>query len=913
MKTKNILFLTLFAFASIVSKAQIPNYIISLPNQCYSSGGNTTQAVVTTTVPGAASYSWSVMSGTNCTAAFTGGSSNGTVANFFFPCCGVFTINCTAYTGLGVPIPGAMPQQSVNIQCPTFTPNFSYFQTPSGANFVNLSVNSNTAIPLNYHWDFGDGGASTLYSPSHTYSSTGIYTVTLHDSLGIAPFCGASITQTVSICNISFNSPTSIVAGANVTFSGSTSPTSATSYYNWQTNGAIPSTTQGTNAINATVNYSTIGAVPVVFSYSSSVPFCTLGVTQTLQVNSPTCNLTPSVTIAQGVNGQMIFTNASTGTNTGTSYTIHYGNGTSGNMGSNFTNVTTNYSVNTVYNATLIAKNNVGCLNVYQFPVSVNNYSPCNASFSHTVGVNGNVSFYSNYGASFPSSHQFIWNFGNGLTYTANGAPGISANTQYTANGTYVATLTIITGTQCTGSSQATITINNILPCNLNAAFTHTIGANGIVNFANTSTGTVAPTSFTWNSGNGNFSFVNSPTFTYNTPGTYTASLIVNNNMIPWCVDTASVVIVISPTTSPCSLNANFTVTTGTNGLKNFINTSTGTSSNASYAWIFGDGNSSNLQSPSHTYSSNGTYTVSLIINNNSNPFCVDSIKVPIFVSNVNSPCNLNASFTHTMGTGGQVNFFNTSTGTNSTTTYNWNFGNGFTSTAMHPWQAYANGGTHLVSLFVSNGNGCSDSTIVAINVTGLPCIANSNYTLVPTGTPKFWYAIPNYPWNITKAHWSWGDGSSDTLLYTSHLYSVSATYSICLTVTVSCGATSSTCVNNFIYKGAGEQMDILGVNVVQPSSQITGINEARFKQMNDLKIIPNPNNGVFELQSLDFEGIPTLLSIYNLLGEKVFETQQNQMNANTNLNLDHLNKGLYFIHLNSNNKNATIKILIEK
>lgn len=737
MKTKKTIFIILLAFASIVFKAQIPSYIIGSPNQCYSAGGNTTQAVVTTTVPGAASYTWSVNSGTTCTAAFTGGSTNGTVANFFFPCCGVFTINCTAYTGLGVPIPGAMPSQTVNIQCTTFTPNFSYVQTPSGANFINTTVNSNSTIPLNYYWNFGDGSTSTLYSPSHTYSSSGIYTVTLHDSIAISPSCGMLFTQTVSICNLTINAPTTILTNATVTFSGVATPTSPTSNYLWQTTGAVPATTQGTNATNATLYYPSNGSAVVLFAYTSAVPFCSVSVTHSLQVNTNSCNL--------------------------------------------------------------------------------------------------------------------------------------------------------------------------------NASFTHTVNSNGVVNFANTSTGTVATTSFTWNSGNGNFSFVNTPTFTYNTPGTYTASLIVNNNMIPWCVDTASVVVVISPTTNPCSLNANFTVTTGANGLKNFINTSTGTSTNASYTWIFGDGNSSNLQSPSHTYSSNGTYTVSLIINNNSVPLCVDSIKGPISVSNVNSPCNLNASFTHTMGTGGQVSFFNTSTGTNSTTTYHWNFGNGFTSTAMHPWQAYANGGTHLVSLFVSNGNGCSDSTIVAVNVTGLPCTANSNFTVLPTTTPKFWYAVPNYPWNITKAHWNWGDGSSDSLLYTSHLYSVSATYSICLTVTVSCGASSSTCVNQFIYKGAGEQMDILGINVVQPSSQITAINESSFEKNSDFKIIPNPSNGIFEFQSQNFEGLPTHLSIYNLLGEKVYETNQPQMKANTQLNLEYLNNGVYFINLNSTNKHATIKIMIEK
>lgn len=46
-----------------------------------------------------------------------------------------------------------------------------------------------------------------------------------------------------------------------------------------------------------------------------------------------------------------------------------------------------------------------------------------------------------------------------------------------------------------------------------------------------------------------------------------------------------------------------------------FINTSTSLSNAPlTYAWTFGDGNTSNLQNPSHTYLSNGLYTVTLVV-----------------------------------------------------------------------------------------------------------------------------------------------------------------------------------------------------------------------------------------------------------------------------------------------------------
>src|SRR5688500_19860441 len=48
----------------------------------------------------------------------------------------------------------------------------------------------------------------------------------------------------------------------------------------------------------------------------------------------------------------------------------------------------------------------------------------------------------------------------------------------------------------------------------------------------------------------------------------------------------------------------------------NFTDLSTGTV--VSWAWNFGDGNTSNLENPTHTYSAAGTYNITLTVSNGS-------------------------------------------------------------------------------------------------------------------------------------------------------------------------------------------------------------------------------------------------------------------------------------------------------
>ena len=121
----------------------------------------------------------------------------------------------------------------------------------------------------------------------------------------------------------------------------------------------------------------------------------------------------------------------------------------------------------------------------------------------------------------------------------------------------------------------------------------------------------------------------------------------------------------------------------------NFSNTSTGTIT--SYAWDFGDGGSSTVAAPSHSYAAAGTYTVSLTVtgpggsNTQTRSNYVTATAAAPVAQFTGSPTSGVAPLT--------VSFSNTSTG--SITSYAWDFGDGGSSTAGRA-QPQLCGGRHL-------------------------------------------------------------------------------------------------------------------------------------------------------------------------------------------------------------------------
>jgi PKD repeat protein len=122
------------------------------------------------------------------------------------------------------------------------------------------------------------------------------------------------------------------------------------------------------------------------------------------------------------------------------------------------------------------------------------------------------------------------------------------------------------------------------------------------------------------------------------------------------------------------------------------------------WSWDFGDGSTSSVQSPSHTYTNLGDYTVRLIVNNAN---CTDSIKHKVSVTpqapvalfdSIPSGCE---PFT--------ININNTSLHTETPgTSYRWDFGDGTTSSAKNPTYTYFDPGTYRVELTVTGPGGTS-------------------------------------------------------------------------------------------------------------------------------------------------------------------------------------------------------------
>ena len=118
---------------------------------------------------------------------------------------------------------------------------------------------------------------------------------------------------------------------------------------------------------------------------------------------------------------------------------------------------------------------------------------------------------------------------------------------------------------------------------------------------------TNAPTDWTWNFGDGNGSNDPNPMHTYTAAGTYTVSLTAINADGSTTRTRSSYIVVGAPSTADFS-------GTPTSGNAPLIVTFTDLSSGGptGWAWTFGDGGTSTLRNPAHTYSSAGTYTVTL-------------------------------------------------------------------------------------------------------------------------------------------------------------------------------------------------------------------------------------------------------------------------------------------------------------
>jgi PKD repeat protein len=174
------------------------------------------------------------------------------------------------------------------------------------------------------------------------------------------------------------------------------------------------------------------------------------------------------------------------------------------------------------------------------------------------------------------------------------------------------------------------------------------------------------------------------------------------------------------------AVNANFVATVSGLGVVNFSDRS---SSNVTgWNWDFGDGNTSTVKNPTHTYTNSGIYVVELTVTTDDG--CTAKVRREI---KVNVTTTLNADFVVNAQTqcldDNEFIFTDKSTITtdgHAITAWVWDFGDGNTSTAQNPSHTYVSTGTYTVTLTVTESPGNSQNSIkYTINVIGSPEITD--------------------------------------------------------------------------------------------------------------------------------------------------------------------------------------------
>ena len=385
---------------------------------------------------------------------------------------------------------------------------------------------------------------------------------------------------------------------------------------------------------------------------------------------------------------------------------------------------------------------------------------------------------------------SYAWNFGDGGTSTDANPSHI-----YQQIGTYNITLDC---TGALGTLQATGQLN-ITETEVQTPLIARFTANPVrgpaplaVQFTDSSQGTGIQ-SWSWAFGDGNTSSDQNPSHSYAAMGKYTVTLTVsdasgNSSSVSGTIDVIEQPTGPTPsfTVSPQEGDAPLTVTV----------TDTTQGEITSWEWTFGDGGTATGEGPhQHTYQSFGTYTISLKVNG---PNGGGTATKQVVVLQPGAKVEAIFSFTYSgpFNNGQEVCFVNSSTGT--ITKYEWDFGDGSTSTDQAPCHTYAAEGNYTATLKVTGEGGeiSTGSRIVAI-VRGFEAPVakfSVNRTEIQIGEQV---VLTNQSTGlITSYEWTFGDGSTSTEENPSHTYTTNGTFVITLRVTGPGGSSEATQVS---------------------------------------------------------------------------------------------------------------------
>ncbi|MFK8007954.1 MAG: S8 family serine peptidase [Saprospiraceae bacterium] len=219
---------------------------------------------------------------------------------------------------------------------------------------------------------------------------------------------------------------------------------------------------------------------------------------------------------------------------------------------------------------------------------------------------------------------------------------------------------------------------------------------------------------------------------------------------------------------------------------------------------------------------------------------------------------------------------------------YDWDFGNSSSpssSTSAGDQQVIFNtSGMVTVSLTTTNPAGSSSSSLT-FDVQPLP---QADYTFsLSDNTSTF----SNASTNGDSYNWDFGDGMTSTDENPTHVYDAIGTYTVTLTITNDCGSSVST-----------QTVDVLSTSIFDPNVDF------------DLIVLPNPNNGVFEMVIESSESDELNWNMYNLQGQSIQEGTLEVAVGTTRqvVNGKNMPAGIYYLRLQNEVGYKTLRVVIQ-
>lgn len=433
------------------------------------------------------------------------------------------------------------------------------------------------------------------------------------------------------------------------------------------------------------------------------------------------------------------FTDQSTVSGQGASYLWNFGDGTTASV----QNPSHVYQAGGTYTVCLIITSANGCTDSVCNQVNI--YGAPNVSFSAQDACINNqpVSFYDSTTINNGQIISTLWKFGDGNT-------SVSANPQHTYANTGMYTVTLIHSSSL-GCIDSATRVVNIFPTPIadfdkNRSFGKACGAPQQWSFTNQSTNAAGYYwDFDYDGARGqNTSTLVNPGFLFTQEGEFTVLLVATNPN--GCSDSITKKVIIRSTPKSAFAGSDFmgcapftvefsdTVIANLNGTGHIVD----------WVWDFGDGNTSRgSSSVTHTFTSAGSYSVSLLVENDGG--CIDTMLLNNYITVFPTPI---AGFTAKEINAKTFHFENNTINVDNSTTFEWDFGDGSTSSEFEPNHRYnvdLEGEEYefTVCLRTKNSEGCADTICTPIKMMGHQLSVPNAFAPDMTGAGAAMYFLP--------------------------------------------------------------------------------------------------------------------------------------------------------------------------